>query len=221
MWKLADPIAKCSDHICSKCWLLEDLWLRVDELELEPQTLRHIREGEKYLDTVFQETVTPGRLRTSNSVSDQGQQGVTVSEAGRGILQSGTGEPWLLTLSNTYEVLAPCVDEEKVCREDKPTDHCTMAWEAIQGGGAKCQVVVVGVSVIRRIESILLEDTNNMPVIDDKETKVGEDLETIIIMKEIVLGKLMELKVDKSPGPDGMYPRLLKEMAGEIVNALA
>eukprot|EP00061_Rhincodon_typus_P009939 g33822.t1 len=30
----------------------------------------------------------------------------------------------------------------------------------------------------------------------------------------------MELKVDKSPGPDGMYPRVLKEMVGEIANAL-
>eukprot|EP00061_Rhincodon_typus_P012025 g37476.t1 len=56
------------------------------------------------------------------------------------------------------------------------------------------------------------QDTNNMPVIDNKETKVGEDLETIIIMKEEVLGKLMELQVDKSPGTDGMHPRALKEM---------
>ena len=34
----------------------------------------------------------------------------------------------------------------------------------------------------------------------------GEDIETIIIMKEVVLGKLMGLKVNKSPGPDGMHP---------------
>ena len=65
-----------------------------------------------------------------------------------------------------------------------------------------------------------VEDTNNMPKIDDKKTMAGEDLETIIITKEVVLGKLLGLKLIKSPGPDGMYPRVLKEMAGEIANAL-
>eukprot|EP00061_Rhincodon_typus_P003140 g19387.t1 len=65
-----------------------------------------------------------------------------------------------------------------------------------------------------------LEDTNNMPVIDDKGTKIDEDLDMTIIMKEVVLGKLMELKIDKSPGPDGMHPRVLKEMTGEIANML-
>ena len=29
----------------------------------------------------------------------------------------------------------------------------------------------------------------------------------------------MVRKVDKSPGPDGMHPRVLKELAGEIANA--
>eukprot|EP00061_Rhincodon_typus_P002865 g18690.t1 len=100
MWELADPIVNCSDHISSKCWLLEELRLRVDELESELQALRHIRKGEEYLDAVFQEAVTPGRLSNSDLVSGQGQQGVTVSEAVRGILQSGTEEPPLLTFSN-------------------------------------------------------------------------------------------------------------------------
>eukprot|EP00061_Rhincodon_typus_P005865 g25890.t1 len=86
--------------MCSKCWLLEELQFRVNELESELQTLRHIREGQKYLDTVLQEAVTPGRLSTSNLVSSQGHQRVTASEAGRGILCSGTEEPQLLTLSN-------------------------------------------------------------------------------------------------------------------------
>eukprot|EP00061_Rhincodon_typus_P014068 g40864.t1 len=72
-----------------------------------------------------------------------------------------------------------------------------------------------------RIQMESEKDVNDMPVIDDKETKVGEDLETIIIRKEVMLGKLMELKVDKSPSPDGMYPRVLEEKAGEIANVLA
>ena len=41
-----------------------------------------------------------------------------------------------------------------------------------------------------------------------------------MITKEVVLGKLMGLQVDKSPGLDGMHPRVLKEMAWEIANAL-
>ena len=66
------------------------------------------------------------------------------------------------------------------------------------------------------VSAYIVEDTNNMP----KKATAGENLETIIITKEVVLGKLMGLKVDKSPGPDGMRPRVLKEMAGEIANAL-
>ena len=64
-----------------------------------------------------------------------------------------------------------------------------------------------------------VEDTNNMSKIDGRKAMADEDLETII-MKEVVLGKLMGLKEDKSLGPDGMHPRVLKEMAGEIANAL-
>ena len=40
----------------------------------------------------------------------------------------------------------------------------------------------------------IVEDTNNMPKIDDKKVLADEDLETIIITKEVVLGKLMGLK---------------------------
>ena len=65
-----------------------------------------------------------------------------------------------------------------------------------------------------------VEDTNNIPQIDDRKAMAGEDRETIIIIKEVELGKVMGLKVDRSPGPDGMHPRVLKEMAGEIANAL-
>jgi len=65
-----------------------------------------------------------------------------------------------------------------------------------------------------------VEDTNNMPVTDGNKAMTGEDLEMIVIIMEVVMGKLMGLKVDKSPGPDGMHPRVLKEMAREIANAL-
>ncbi|XP_072409642.1 uncharacterized protein [Chiloscyllium punctatum] len=37
---------------------------------------------------------------------------------------------------------------------------------------------------------------------------------------DLVLERLLGLKVDKSPGPDGLHPRVLKEVAREIVDAL-
>eukprot|EP00061_Rhincodon_typus_P009878 g33706.t1 len=100
MRELADPIASCSNYICSNCWLLDELRLRIDEQDSEFETLWYIREGEKYLVALFQEVVAPGRLSTSNSVSDQVQQVVIASEADKGILNLGTEESPLLTLSN-------------------------------------------------------------------------------------------------------------------------
>eukprot|EP00061_Rhincodon_typus_P000354 g11423.t1 len=42
----------------------------------------------------------------------------------------------------------------------------------------------------------------------------------VAITKEKVLVKLNGLKVNKSPGPDGLHPSVLKEIAEEIVEAL-
>eukprot|EP00061_Rhincodon_typus_P008492 g31132.t1 len=42
----------------------------------------------------------------------------------------------------------------------------------------------------------------------------------VAITKEKVLEKLNGLKVDKPPGPDGLHPRVLNEIAEEIVEAL-
>eukprot|EP00061_Rhincodon_typus_P017193 g45776.t1 len=67
--------------------------------------------------------------------------------------------------------------------------------------------------------STAVEDTNNMLIIDDKEAMAGEDLEMIIITKEVVLIKLLALKIDPSPGPDGMSPRVLKD-DGDVANVL-
>eukprot|EP00061_Rhincodon_typus_P001071 g13625.t1 len=59
-----------------------------------------------------------------------------------------------------------------------------------------------------------------MPKTDGKKVITDEDLETIIITKEAMLGKLMGLKVDKSPGPDEMHLRVLKEVMGGIAKEL-
>eukprot|EP00061_Rhincodon_typus_P003667 g20667.t1 len=45
-------------------------------------------------------------------------------------------------------------------------------------------------------------------------------VENVNVLKEEFLGILNCIKVDKSPGPDGMYPRLLREAREEIVGAL-
>eukprot|EP00061_Rhincodon_typus_P001543 g15074.t1 len=42
----------------------------------------------------------------------------------------------------------------------------------------------------------------------------------VAITKEKVLEKLNDLKVDKSPGPDELHPRVLKEIAEEILEVL-
>eukprot|EP00061_Rhincodon_typus_P012655 g38532.t1 len=40
------------------------------------------------------------------------------------------------------------------------------------------------------------------------------------IKKEVVLDLLKSIKMDNSPGPDGIYPRLWREARGEIAGAL-
>ena len=42
----------------------------------------------------------------------------------------------------------------------------------------------------------------------------------LVIDKEIILKKLCKLKVSKSPGPDGIHPRILHETGEKLVNVL-
>jgi hypothetical protein len=46
-------------------------------------------------------------------------------------------------------------------------------------------------------------------------------LETMIIIKEKVKKKLDKLKISKSPGPDGIHPRVLKEVNMLLCTSLA
>ncbi|XP_059806825.1 uncharacterized protein LOC132381440 [Hypanus sabinus] len=65
------------------------------------------------------------------------------------------------------------------------------------------------------------EDANNLPdVIEAKGTRVKDELKEIYIRQETVLDRLLSLKADKSLGPDGLHPRVLKEVALEIMDAL-
>ena len=47
-----------------------------------------------------------------------------------------------------------------------------------------------------------------MPELQESQ---GAQVSAVAITKEKVLGKLKGLKVDKSPGPDGLHPRVLKK----------
>eukprot|EP00061_Rhincodon_typus_P015249 g42817.t1 len=65
------------------------------------------------------------------------------------------------------------------------------------------------------------EDTNQVPeLLEDASFREREELREINITREIVLGKLLGLKADKSLRPDNLHPRVLKEVALEIVDAL-
>ena len=58
------------------------------------------------------------------------------------------------------------------------------------------------------------EDTRKMPQMTRRNFK--EWLTNINISKEKIKKKLLELKISKAPGPDGLHPRLLKELAAQL-----
>ena len=61
------------------------------------------------------------------------------------------------------------------------------------------------------------ENMGSMPDLEEKEV---QQLTEIRIMQEVVLKILKSLKTDKSPGPDGIHARLLKECAVELTEPL-
>ena len=61
------------------------------------------------------------------------------------------------------------------------------------------------------------EDTDNMPEFKSQtEVTLNEVTITVKMMKD----KLQSLKTSKSQGPDGIHPRLLKELAEELSTPL-
>ena len=62
------------------------------------------------------------------------------------------------------------------------------------------------------------EDTRKMPHMTQRNFK--EWLTNINISKEKIKKKLLELNISKAPGPDGLHPRLLKELAAQLSEPL-
>lgn len=63
----------------------------------------------------------------------------------------------------------------------------------------------------------IAEDTSN---VSEHQESQGAEFIGVAINKEKMLGQLKGVKVDKSPGPDWLHPRLLNEVDLEFVGAL-
>lgn len=62
------------------------------------------------------------------------------------------------------------------------------------------------------------EPDGEMPEFDEREYEKA--LSTIQITEDMILTKLKKIKVNKSPGPDTLHPRVIREISGEICKPL-
>ena len=62
------------------------------------------------------------------------------------------------------------------------------------------------------------EDLSSLPLIGDRVG--GVSVSNIVVHRDDVLDKLKGLNVTKSPGPDGLHPRVLFETRFQICDAL-
>ena len=102
---------------------------------------------------MYQEIATSERL--TNVDYSQAQDGVAMSEAGRGIQELGLEEMQASLLSNRVEALTPCEGRSGDCGEDEQPAHSTVVREAIPEGGVNRNVVVIGDSIVRGIDRVL------------------------------------------------------------------
>ena len=66
------------------------------------------------------------------------------------------------------------------------------------------------------------EDTSSLPVPETKfEGSEGEGLEQLVVTPEVVANKINNMKENKSPGVDGIAPKILKETVEQICTPLA
>ena len=63
------------------------------------------------------------------------------------------------------------------------------------------------------------EDTSNMPDLANRQ--FDAPIDDIVFSSEVILKKLRYLNINKSRGPDGLHPRVLKESADMIAEPLS
>lgn len=68
-------------------------------------------------------------------------------------------------------------------------------------------------------EVYTVEDTNSLPTVADSDSTWNDN--ELQFTEAIVMEKLQKLKTDKSPGPDGIHPLLLKECAPVLAEPLS
>ena len=62
------------------------------------------------------------------------------------------------------------------------------------------------------------EDTSLIPVPETKfKGSEGESLGQLVVTPEVVVSKINNMKENKSPGVDGISPKILKETVEQIV----
>ena len=61
------------------------------------------------------------------------------------------------------------------------------------------------------------EDTSSLPVPGSEEEKLGQ----LVVTPEVVASKINNMKENKSPGVDGLSPKILKETVEQISKPLA
>eukprot|EP00794_Sanderia_malayensis_P004409 gene4410-4998_t len=68
-------------------------------------------------------------------------------------------------------------------------------------------------------KTVFTNEQSEPPVIEDR--RYTETLKNIDITEDMVLKKLKKLNISKSPGPDNIHPRILKEIGGTIAKPIA
>ncbi len=76
--------------------------------------------------------------------------------------------------------------------------------------------------LIQFFSSVLtIEDTTDIPNLTPGQKSEGKSISDFIILESQVETKLKNLNPNKSPGPDGLYPRVLQELSEELAHPLA
>ena len=73
---------------------------------------------------------------------------------------------------------------------------------------------------VKYFSSVFTLETNSEYTQMDK-LLILEDMSDLMITEEMVLEKLIKLKIDKSPGPDNIHPRVLYEISKELAYPLS